>query len=75
MLYFIYFCFIFLYVYLASLRHGLHVVTLLGLPQRCRESGFRPRKSGSFQKPHKSLQHIIGSPLATLQVANNLKEW
>jgi hypothetical protein len=29
---------------------GLHVVTLLGLPPRCRESGFRPRKSGSFQR-------------------------
>jgi hypothetical protein len=27
---------------------GLHVVALLGLPQRCRESGFRPQKSGSF---------------------------
>jgi hypothetical protein len=24
------------------------VVALLGLPQRCRESGFRPRKPGSF---------------------------
>jgi hypothetical protein len=33
---------------LASLRQGLHVVALLGLTPRCRESGFRPRKSGSF---------------------------
>jgi hypothetical protein len=30
--------------FLASLRQGLHVVALLGLPPRCRESGFCPRK-------------------------------
>jgi hypothetical protein len=35
---------------LASVRQGLHVVALLGLPPRCQESGFRPRKSGSFQQ-------------------------
>jgi hypothetical protein len=28
------------------------VVALLGLPPRCRESGFRPRKSGLFQPNH-----------------------
>jgi hypothetical protein len=42
----------FLYGFLVLLRQGLHVVTLLGLPLRCRESGFRPRKSGSFQLSH-----------------------
>jgi hypothetical protein len=34
---------------LTSLRQGLHVVALLGLPPRCRESSFGPGKSGSFQ--------------------------
>jgi hypothetical protein len=28
----------------------LHVVALLGLPPRCKESGFRLRKSGSFHR-------------------------
>jgi hypothetical protein len=37
-----------LYGFLVLLRHGLHVVALLGLPLRCKESGFRPRKTGSF---------------------------
>jgi hypothetical protein len=40
----------FLYGFLVLLRQGLHVVALLGLPQRCRESGFCPRKTGSFQR-------------------------
>jgi hypothetical protein len=42
---------------LASLRQGLHVVALLGLPPRCRESGFRPRKSDSFHI-HYVVYHI-----------------
>jgi hypothetical protein len=29
---------------------GIARGSLLGLPPRCRESGFRPRKSGSFQR-------------------------
>jgi hypothetical protein len=40
-----------MYGFLVLLRQGLDVVALPGLPLRCRESGFRPRISGSFRNP------------------------
>jgi hypothetical protein len=69
MLYSIYFILFFCMDFGIAETGALHVVALLGLPPRCRESGFRPRKSGSFQRPAK-----FGSALVYTHLLRRVRE-
>jgi hypothetical protein len=60
---------------------GLHVVALLRLQPRCRESGFHPRKSSSFQLKAKEIKEIDMKvekdmiELTILEASNNIKKY